>query len=81
MGNGWLSTNMIQGTNYFLVSVSDDSDPNGTWLNWALPSDVNGNTSSGNWADYEGIGFDENAIYLCSNQFQFSGYYDYTKLR
>ena len=77
----WLATEMIQGTNYYLLSVSDDSDPTGVWFNWALPSDVNGNTASGNWADYEGVGFDENAVYLTSNQWSFSGFYDYVKLR
>lgn len=77
----WLTSGSIQGENYFLVSVSDDSDPNGIWFNWALPSDVNGNTAAGNWADYEGIGFDENALYICSNQFSFSGFFNYVKLR
>ena len=77
----WLASGITQGENYYLLSVSDDSDPNGTWFNWALPSDVNGSAASGNWADYEGVGFDENCIYLCSNQFSFTGFYNYVKLR
>ncbi len=77
----WLTCGNIQGENYYLLSVSDDSDPTGIWFNWALPSDVNGSTAAGNWADYEGVGFDDSCIYLCSNQFSFTGFYNYVKLR
>jgi hypothetical protein len=75
----WLDAQ--ESTSYYLVSVSDDSDPNGTWYNWALPSNVNGSTPSGNWADYQGVGYDENAVYLTSNQFSFGGSSQYVKVR
>ncbi len=75
----WLHISSTEG--YYLISVSDDSDPLGTWFNWALPSHSNGNTPSGSWGDYEGVGFDDKAIYLTSNQFTFAGNYDNTKLR
>lgn len=68
-------------TAYFLVSVSDDSIPTGTWYNYAMPSHVNGSTPSNNWSDYQGVGYDKDAIYITGNQFQFSGNYDYCKLR
>ena len=42
----WLSVQTS--TSWFLVSVSDDADPNGVWYNWKLPSNVNGNTSAEN---------------------------------
>ncbi len=77
----WLHQNSSSSESYYLISVSDDENPLGTWFNWALPSNVNGNTSSGNWGDYEGIGFDDKAIYLTSNQFSFAGSYAYTKIR
>ena len=77
----WLHQNGSASESYYLISVSDDDNPLGTWFNWALPSNVNGNTSSGNWGDYEGIGFDDKAIYLTSNQFSFAGSYAYTKIR
>ncbi len=77
----WLHQNNNTSESYYLISVSDDDNPLGTWFNWALPSNVNGNTNSGNWGDYEGIGFDDKAIYLTSNQFSFSGSYAYTKIR
>ena len=77
----WLDVNTSASEGYFLISVSDDDDPLGTWYNWALPSNVNGNTPSGSWADYEGVGYDAQAIYLTSNQFKFTGSFEGAKLR
>ena len=66
---------------WILVSVSDDADPHGSWCNWALRGDVNGSTPSGNWADYQGLGFDDQAVYIVPNQFSFSFEFDYSKIR
>ena len=77
----WIYINHTELGAYYLISVSDDDDPNGKWFNWALPSNVNGSTPSDNWADYEGVGFDDKAIYITSNQFSFSSVYNYVKLR
>lgn len=68
-------------TGYFLVSVSDDSIPTGVWHNYAFNSSLNGTTNAGNWGDYQGVGYDENAIYITSNQFTFSSAWNYVKLR
>ncbi len=75
----WL--NVGTSTSYFLISVSDDSDPTGVWYNWKLPSNYNGSTSAGNWADYQGVGYDQNALYITSNQFSFAGSFNYAKVR
>ena len=77
----WLYIDHVGLKSYYLISTSDDDDPNGIWFNWALPSNMNGNILSNNWADYEGVGFDDKAVYLTSNQFSFDGNYDYVKLR
>jgi len=77
----WLNVNSNSTLAYYLVSVSDDSIPSGVWYNWKIPSNVNGNTASGNWADYQGVGYDNNAIYLTSNQFTPAGSYNYCKIR
>lgn len=77
----WLQLNDNTQTANYLVSVSDDNNPLGTWYNWALPSNVNGTTPSGNWADYQGVGFDEQALYFTSNQFAFTGGFNYVKVR
>lgn len=66
---------------YYLVAVSDDSDPNGTWAKWALNATLNGNTDSGTWADYPGFGYDQNVVMFTSNQFPFSGGGGYGKIR
>ncbi len=72
----WLHQNDAAQTAAYLVSVSDDADPIGTWYNWSLPSNVYGSTSNGSWADYQGVGYDQQAFYFTSNQFGFnsSGY-------
>ncbi len=79
----WLDANDNTSDSYFMFSVSDDADPTGNWFVWAMPANVYGSTPSGSWADYEGIGFDDKAIYLTSNQFTFgnNASYDGTRLR
>lgn len=78
----WLHQNEDNQTGYYLLSVSDDSDPLGTWYNWVLPSNKNGNTVVNNWGDYQGVGYDSLAIYFCSNQFSFgAGQFQYGKIR
>ena len=76
----WLATNRSS-ESWILVSVSDDSDPNGVWCNWALDGDLNGSTAAGNWADYQGLGYDNQAVYIVPNQFKFGGGFDYSKIR
>lgn len=68
----WLHQNDGNQTAAFLVSVSDDSDPIGTWYNWSLPSNVYGSSTNGSWADYQGVGFDQQAFYITANQFGFN---------
>lgn len=77
----WLHQNDANQTGYFLLSVSDDADPLGTWYNWALPSTLNGTNVTNTWGDYQGVGFDKDAIYITSNQFVFNGSFQYVKLR
>jgi hypothetical protein len=78
----WLGdTNYATEVSYYLISVSDDEDPMGTWYNWALPAHLNGNTNAANWADYPGVGFDNQTLYIVSNQLTFQDVYDYVKIR
>jgi hypothetical protein len=78
----WLDQDNATQLGTFYVSVSDDSIPTGTWYNWVLPSNKNGNTAVDNWGDYQGVGYDKNAIYITSNQFRFSpSNYQYVKIR
>nr|NIR63420.1 hypothetical protein [candidate division Zixibacteria bacterium]NIT58985.1 hypothetical protein [Fodinibius sp.]NIW45563.1 hypothetical protein [Gammaproteobacteria bacterium]NIS47223.1 hypothetical protein [candidate division Zixibacteria bacterium]NIU13524.1 hypothetical protein [candidate division Zixibacteria bacterium] len=67
---------------YYLISVSDDSNPLGTWCNYALPGNRNGSNLTFNWNDYPKMGFDSLAVYISANMFvQNNGPYDYTKIR
>jgi hypothetical protein len=70
---------------WVLLSVSNTSDPTGNWCNIPLHGDRNGNTPSGNWSDYEGVGLDNQAVYITTNQFQLTpdadGSFQYSRLR
>lgn len=64
------------------ISVSDDSDPLGTWYNWCIPANVLGDSVTHNFSDYPGLGFDNQALYICSNEFGITvGGGQYTKVR
>ncbi len=77
----WI-TPPIGPVSYDVVSVSDDSIPTGTWYNYAMRNDLNGTTSSGIWRDYEGVGYDANAVYITGNGFTISGsQFTYSKMR
>jgi hypothetical protein len=77
----WLDQKDSPQRGYFLISVSKDSIPLGTWYNWAIPSNVNGSVNSGGWGDYQGVGFDENTLYITANQFAFAGYFQGSRIR
>ncbi|NOQ97780.1 MAG: hypothetical protein GQ561_06415, partial [Calditrichae bacterium] len=77
----WLNTNDAAQTSYWLVSVSDDSDPIGTWCNFAFPSHFNGNNNAFNFGDYPKIGYDQQAVYISGRQFSWAGYFNYSKVR
>jgi hypothetical protein len=70
---------------WVLLSVSNTSDPTGNWCNFPLHGDRNGDTPSGNWSDYEGVGLDNQAVYITTNQFQLTpgadGKFMYSRLR
>lgn len=66
----------------YLISVSDDNDPSGSWWSWSIDATVNGSTPTSNWGDYPKIGFDSSfAVYITANMFSFSGSYQYAKIR
>ncbi len=77
----WLHVDDAQAQSYFIISVSDDSTATGVWYNWSLNSSLNGSTYASNWGDYQGVGFDQNALYITADQFSFASEYDYVKIR
>jgi hypothetical protein len=77
----WLHQSDSPARSYYIISVSKDSSAIGEWHEWALPSNTTGNTQVNNWGDYQGVGYDDQAIYLTSNQFQFGGNFQGSKIR
>jgi len=62
-----------------LIAVSDDSDPNGTWYFQDINSEVD--ISGAHWADYPGLGVDEEAVYIAANMFTYgSGFFGGVRL-
>jgi hypothetical protein len=60
-----------------LLAVSATSDPTGVWNRWAIASNQD-NTS--NWADFPGLGIDNNNVYITANMFDGSDSYQYSKV-
>jgi hypothetical protein len=79
----WLAvdSDTLAPSSHILVAVSDDSNPEGDWCNFAFRGDVNGSTPVANWSDYQGLGFDEAAVYIVPNQFGFTGGWSGVKVR
>jgi hypothetical protein len=61
-------------TSRVLVAVSDDGDPFGTWYQTSIDTllTINGPTFS----DYPGLGLDEEAVYVTTNQFSLAGSFE-----
>lgn len=79
----WLAVDpdTLTPSSHILVAVSDDSDPEGDWCNFAFRGDLNGAEPAGSWSDFQGVGFDEAAVYVVPNQFSFTGGWSGVKLR
>jgi len=56
---------------WFLLSVSQTSDPTGPW--WNYPLDASPAEGPKTWADYPCLGLDADALYLTGNSFVFDG--------
>lgn len=65
----------------FLLSVSETSDPNGNWHNYALDATLDGTVKTNNWGDYPTLGVDDKALYITANMFVFDGAFAYAKIR
>jgi hypothetical protein len=67
---------------FYLFSVSKTSDATGEWAFWALDMQLNNQTHADVYADFPGLGFDTQAIYLTGNIFNLVPFhYSYAKIR
>lgn len=66
---------------WILVAASQTGNPAGAYWLWALDARQDGSALTNNWADFSQLGFDTQAVYITNNMFQFSGGFQYVKLR
>jgi hypothetical protein len=77
-----IATSVGNGLANMHVSISQTSDPTGAWWNYVFDWRLDGSTMSGNWGDYPGLGFDDNAIFINANQYTISSNsFRYAKVR
>jgi len=55
-----------------LLAVSDDSDPNGVWKQYAIDNTYTDASSNKVWLDYPGFGMSSDSIVFTGNMFGFS---------
>lgn len=68
-------------SSWLLVAVSATPDPTGAWYKWAIDADLDGGIQSfNNWADYPGIGLDDDYLYLTANMFTNAKVFQYSKV-
>ncbi len=73
----WSSNDSSQ----LLVAVSQTSDPTGSWNLYKFDATIDGTTSTTNWCDYPGLGYDDEAIYLTGNMYSSTNSFRYAKVR
>ena len=67
---------------WFLLSVSNTSDPEGKWTFWALDMQYNSANKVKLWADYPRIGVDQDSVYLTAGMNTFgTPVFQYAKIR
>jgi len=68
----WATRSVSTLSSYFVISYSDDDNPIGIWYTYAISSKLHGTVSSNTWGDYHKVGFDDEALYIGSNQIDFA---------
>ncbi|MBA3649795.1 MAG: T9SS type A sorting domain-containing protein [Chitinophagales bacterium] len=77
--NRWMMAtggNVSGGHSGLFIAVSQTSDPNGLWYQYAI--DAQGST--GNWLDFPTLGFNKDWIVMTGNMFSSSGFFQNTKI-
>ena len=68
----------------YYVAVSKTADPTGGWYIYSFDMALDGGAPTNNWADFPGLGMDDNALYMTGNMYNFptdSGTFHYVKTR
>ncbi|RJP71464.1 MAG: hypothetical protein C4539_04900 [Ignavibacteriales bacterium] len=62
----WIIYALTKYSALYLLSVSQSSDPTAGWYNFTFDAYKDNGTSTLNHPDYTGLGFNEEAIFLCA---------------
>jgi len=76
-----IATSMASPAANMYVSVSQTSDPTGSWWTWTMDWRYDGRKLTQNWGDFPGLGYDDAAVYVTANQYAFTGGFKYAKVR
>ena len=71
---GWMYVNSSTQEASTLIAYSNNDDPLGSWYVYSFPY-------AGGWGDYPQLGFDDKAIYINTNQWSWSGDFQYVNMR
>jgi hypothetical protein len=63
------------------IAVSQTSDATGAYYKYSFDATVTGTTETNTWSDYPSLGYDDNNIYVGSNQYSFSNSFQFAKVR
>ena len=70
---------------HFFLGVSKSSSPTTTgssdWYFYSFDAALDGSTPTTNWADFPGLGLDDDVVVLTANMFSFSNGFQYAKIR
>jgi hypothetical protein len=66
---------------WLVIATSQTADPRGRYNTWTLDASYDGQTATDNWADFPGLGYDEQAVYVAVNMMAFGGGFQHAKLR
>ncbi|MEA2664701.1 MAG: hypothetical protein QOI11_1645 [Candidatus Eremiobacteraeota bacterium] len=66
---------------WLVIATSQTSDPRGRYNTWTLDASYDGQNATNNWADFPGLGYDEQAVYIAVNMMAFGGGFQHAKLR
>jgi hypothetical protein len=86
LASATLSIEQNRTSSFLLLSVSNGATNAGGWKNWAMNASLDGSVVTQNWGDSWRLGYDNAAIYLSGNMFQYSStmgtsLFQYAKIR
>lgn len=63
------------------IAVSQTSNATGAYNKYSFDATVTGTTETNTWSDYPSLGYDDNNVYVGSNQYSFANSFQFAKVR